>query len=241
MKFVDPWLPYVRARVVASEVDDVMQTIRETVLSRASRYDSAQGEPGAWVFGVVRVTVKAARRVHAVACERAAIVEVDETIPDRGVAAGDPLAFLIEHREELEWVRIVAEASTSFEWQVVVTFARTEGTGVEVASALGVPITTVRSARERVTALIRTAIGAINARDNATPITLSGCIPGEGGYREALPFRDSEESVAATALGLSASTFRKRRAMLRRLQSIVDVIRATAMLPHETATQGEAS
>src|SRR5690606_35402257 len=64
--YVDRWAGYVAARVRPSDVDDVLQTVRETVLSRAADYDPALGEPGAWVFGIIRVTVRAARRGEAV-------------------------------------------------------------------------------------------------------------------------------------------------------------------------------
>ncbi|MGI0520228.1 hypothetical protein ABY45_06655, partial [Microbacterium maritypicum] len=57
--YVDRWVGYVAARVRSADVDDVLQTVRETVLSRAADYDPALGEPGAWVFGIVRVTVRA--------------------------------------------------------------------------------------------------------------------------------------------------------------------------------------
>ena len=41
--FVDRWVGYVAARVRPCDADDVLQTVRETVLSRASDYDPRWG------------------------------------------------------------------------------------------------------------------------------------------------------------------------------------------------------
>ncbi|MEI5579634.1 hypothetical protein, partial [Streptomyces brasiliscabiei] len=76
--------------------------VRETVLSRAADYDPALGEPGAWVFGIVRVTVRAARRGEAVEYARTGGHQVDDTTPAAGADAGDPLTFLVEHRDVVE-------------------------------------------------------------------------------------------------------------------------------------------
>jgi DNA-directed RNA polymerase specialized sigma24 family protein len=228
VELVSGWSEYVRARVHPSDVDDVLQTVRETVLGRAETYDARRGEPGAWVFGVVRVCVKAARRVHAVACEREAAAALDENLPAAAAVYGDPLAYVVEYCDALEWAHLVAEAATPFEWQVIVTFAETEGSAVDVAASLRVPITTVRSARDRVAVLTQTARTALDARDFGVPITLHGCVPSAGGFAALLPYRDADEVHAAAALGIAVSTFRKRRALVTRLQQLVDEIASTS-------------
>lgn len=221
---VDRWAGYVGARVRQSDVDDVLQAVRETVLSRAMDYDPSRGEPGAWVFGIVRVTVLAARRGRAVESAHAASREVDDSIPAAGSAAGDPLAFLVEHRDVVEWARLVAAAATPFEWRVIVAFAKTEGTSVDVAALLGTQPSTVRAARARVAALTRTALAAIVARDDDFPVSLERCVPSDGGYAELLPYRSADETASAEALGISRPAFRTRRAMLHRLEMLLHSI-----------------
>lgn len=54
-----------------------------------------------------------------------------------GADAGDPLTFLVEHRDVVEWARLAAAAATPLEWRVIVTFAKTEGTSADVAKELG--------------------------------------------------------------------------------------------------------
>jgi len=225
---VDRWARYVRSRVRACDVDDVLQSVRETVLRRISDYDPSVGEPGAWVFGVVRVTVGAFRRMTAIEYVRQG-VEVDDTVRAAGSGAGDPLAFLIENRDVIEWARLVAEAATAFEWRVVVAFAKTEGTSAEVAVELGTQPSTVRAARARVAALARTALVAIDNRDEGLPITLERCVPCDGGYSDVLPYRTADETLAAEALGISRVAFRTRRAMLRRLEGLVHEVQQTAI------------
>lgn len=226
--FVDRWFGYVAARVRPCDVDDVLQTVRETVLSRASDYDPSLGEQGGWVFGIVRMTVRAARRGQAVEYARTGMNEVDDTIPAMGTGAGDPLAFLVEHRDIVEWARLVATAATPFEWRVIVAFAQTEGTSADVARVLNTQPSSVRSARARVAALTRTALSAIMARDDDTPVTLERCVPTDGGYADLLPYRSADEVSSANALGISRPAFRTRRAMLRRLE----------MLLHDVSTNG---
>lgn len=219
--FVDRWLGYVAARVRPCDVDDVLQTVRETVLARAVDYDPALGEPGGWVFGIVRVTVRAARRGQAVEYARTGASEVDDTLPAAGVGAGDPLAFLVEHRDVVEWARLVATAATPFEWRVIVAFAKTEGTSADVAKELDTQPSTVRAARARVAALTRTALTALMARDDDAPVTLERCVPADGGYADLLPYRSADEISSADALGISRPAFRTRRAMLRRLEMLL--------------------
>lgn len=219
--YVDRWVGYVAARVRPSDVDDVLQTVRETVLSRAAYYDPTLGEPGAWVFGIVRVTVRAARRGEAVEYARTGGQEIDDSVPATALQAGDPLAFLVEHRDVVEWARLVAAAATPFEWRVIVAFAQTEGTSAEVAKELGTQPSTVRAARARVAALTRTALTALMARDDAVPVTLERCVPADGGYADLLPYRSAEEGESAAALGISRPAFRTRRAMLRRLEMLL--------------------
>lgn len=226
-QLVDRWCGYVRARVPACDADDVLQAARETVLARAASYDRALGEPGAWVFGIVRVTVKAARRIHAQDKSRSAEGGVDESLPAAGEAGGDPLAIVIrQHSDAARWIRPVAEAATSFEWQVIVEFARTEGCSGDVATALGTRPSTVRAARARVAALTRAAAAATLAREEARPVLLEECVPAEGGLAELLPYRCDDETAAAAALGVSRSTFRVRRAMLHRVEQLVHEISA---------------
>lgn len=227
--YVDRWVGYVAARVRPNDVDDVLQTVRETVLSRAAHYDPALGEPGAWVFGIVRVTVRAARRGEAVEYARTGGHEVGDTIPAAGADAGDPLAFLVEHRDVVEWARLVAAAATPFEWRVIVTFAKTEGTSADVAKELGTQPSTVRAARARVAALTRTAMTALMARDDDAPVTLERCVPADGGYADLLPYRSADEGDSADALGISRPAFRTRRAMLRRLEMLLHEVSPTAV------------
>ena len=227
--FVDRWVGYVAARVRPCDADDVLQTVRETVLSRASDYDPALGEPGGWVFGIVRVTVRAARRVQAVEWARTDTNELDDTIPTAGAGAGDPLAFLVEHRDVVEWARLVATAATPFEWRVIVAFAQTEGTSADVAKVLNTQPSSVRSARARVAALTRTALTAIMARDDDAPVTLEQCVPEDGGYADLLPYRSADEVSSADALGISRPAFRTRRAMLRRLEMLLHDVHPNAV------------
>lgn len=222
---VDRWSGYVRARVPACDADDVLQSAREAVLSRAGTYDSTLGEPGAWVFGVVRVTVNAARRVRAIDRSRSADRDVDDNLPATDEGGADPLTVVAgQHADAGRWVRPVAAAATSFEWQVVVEFARRDGSSGDVAEALATRPSTVRAARARVAALARAATAAILARDEGRPVLLEECVPAEGGLAELVPHRCDDEAAAAEALGVSRSTFRVRRALLQRIEALVHEI-----------------
>lgn len=226
---VDSWSGYVRARVPACDADDVLQTARETVLSRAGGYDRRRGEPGAWVFGIVRVTVKAARRIRAVDKSRTADRDVDEDLPATDEDGTDPLTVITRQTTDAtRWVHAVAAAATAFEWQVIVEFARTEGSSGDVAVALATRPSTVRAARARVAALARAATAAIMARDEGRPVLLEECVPAEGGLADLLPHRRDDEATAAEALGVSRSTFRVRRALLQRIEALVNEISSEA-------------
>lgn len=224
MALVGKWSGYVRARVNRNDAEDVLQTIRETVLSRTSSYDPAFAEPGAWVFGIVRTTVKAARRVRATHNGRFRAVDEGQALVDEGPDGADPLSVVIAAHPDLRWVRVVADAATSFEWQVIVAYAQNEGCSAEVAELMGSRPSTVRDARARVAALTRTALSATRRAEEGLPVTLEECVPVDGGYADVLPYWHANETVAADALGISRSAFRTRRAMLRRLNLIVTAL-----------------
>ncbi|MGF3057343.1 hypothetical protein [Microbacterium sp. YY-01] len=221
---VGRWETFVRTRVLPHEVDDVLQAAREVVLTRASQYDPRRGEPGAFVFGIVRMTVKltVSRRksLWQLTTNLDHYVENSMSDASKGVQ-GDPLAFLVENQNVAEWVSVVSAAASTFEWQVVLAFAETDGSSAVVAEALDVPASTVRAARSRVAALVQTVRAALQARDDGIPVVLQRCLPPEGGFREVFELWDTDVDATAERLRLSQATVRRTRALIKRMSEVV--------------------
>lgn len=238
LRHVDGWKGYVAARVATADIDDVLQSAREVLVRHAADYDRELGEPGAFVFGVVRNMTKVARRTAARSPLSVAEVRDAEDAASRGGALGDPAAYVSETRDASSagWLSIVADAATPFEWSVVVTLVETESSSAHVAELMGVTSSTVRAASGRVAALARTARFAIERCESGQPATLEDCAPREGGYAAAAKYLSVAPKVASVALGVTEGTFRNRRALLHRLGAVVRTVN-TAMPVHRVRSE----
>lgn len=209
-----------------SEVDAVMQKIRETVWRCENRYDPLRGRPEEFVFGIARNVVR--REIAALGrrpLDVALIEPLVATIPAR---VSDPLTMLVGRFEQHRWIQILADAVTETEWQVVIDLALTDTDHDTVADRFGLTPRTVRAIRERVTLIASTVRAALVLADRGVPVSsnqLTRCVPSQGGLRQALEFLDIDAHTAATELGLAVGSFRNRRALATRLLRVaVDVI-----------------
>ncbi|MGO1412587.1 MAG: RNA polymerase sigma factor, partial [Microbacterium sp.] len=223
---VDRWHAYVQARVRQSDVDDVLQSACETVWRRRDDYNPSHGDPGAFVFGVVRMTVLAAQRRYGLDAQRSSAWP-DEPVMTASTAP-DPLDWLIEHKDAIEWVRFVADAVTTFEWSVFVELVRNEdGTSFDIAEKLHTHASWVRTVRGRIATLVRAARIGIALRDAGSEVTGSACTPPEDDLIRVRAMGRASVSEVTDALGLAPTTVRSRRSLLRRIDALADEIAAS--------------
>lgn len=226
-ELVENWVGYIRRHVrPPCDVDDVMQDIRESVLRAAHTYDSDRGAPNAFIGGIVKnLIAKAWTQVYADR-DRLSHDELPVTLAATDASSMEPLAFLLEHREQFEWVQLAANSATDIEWRILVTLVSNDGTAEDAARTLGIAPTTVRSAIVRVRALVFAARTAIAARDDGRPVTLESCVSADSVYATVLPYQTADTTAAAEELHLSGPAFRSRMAMIRRISKLVRMIGA---------------
>ena len=220
---VDAMRAYVMHRMwgYRDEVDNVMQEARLVVWKTAGRYDPDRGDRNTWVFAIVSRVVT--HEVHLLG-KRAGTVEITES---DGEAAPDWLDTAVTHHEHTRWLEPVADAASEIEWAVMVELIRHDGDAQIVAGVLDLRVRTVRAARDRVRALIRSARTAFALLDGDIHPTPVACIPDTGGLCETYAYVDSPVEHAAAALGIMPGVFRTRRALVRRIEALVEQIAFT--------------
>lgn len=219
---VDGLRRYVASRMYGyrDEIDNAMQEARVVVWRTAHRFDPSR-DPRAWVFGIVARVVT--HEVHLLG-KRAGTVEITESDGD---ATPDWLDTAVTHHEHTRWLEPVADAASEIEWAVMVELIRHDGDAQIVAGVLDLQVRTVRAARERVRALIRSARTAFALLDGDIRPTAVACIPDTGGLCETYAYVDSPVEHAAAALGIMPGVFRTRRALVRRIEALVEQIAFT--------------
>jgi len=131
--------------------EEITQETFVAFLEQSDRYDAGQGPLAAWLIGIAR------NRLRKVLAKDAPWDPIDDT----PVAAPehDPLAALT-HAERLAAVRAAVQALPSAFREVVLLIEFEELSYEAAASAMGVPVGTVRSRLYRARALLMQALAA---------------------------------------------------------------------------------
>jgi len=227
---VDQLRRYVQGRMwgFPSEVDNVLQEARVSVWRCADRFDPLLGAPEQFVFGIVsRVTSKQISRLL-----RQPITTPIEDVSWSVTDGTDVLDELVDEYEQLtqehrvtEWITLVADAASEIEWAAVTALHRYDGDTAEAAAHLGLSVGTLRAARGRVRALVRTTRAALEMLELGMVPIAELCVPAEGGLRDVLPYIDScPTRSAAETLGIAEGVYRTRRALARRAIFLIEHI-----------------
>ena len=160
-------LRFLARRVDPAEAEDLLGEVFRIAFERRSAFEAGRDSARPWLYGIAANLVakhyrSETRRLRAVARAGAARVP-DEDPAERAVAAADAGA---------RWARVADAIGVlpEAERQVLLLFAWEELSYEEIATALGVPVGTVRSrlsrARGRLTALTEEPAAVAAARDN---------------------------------------------------------------------------
>jgi len=160
-------LRFLARRVDPAEAEDLLGEVFRIAFERRPAFDRSRDSARPWLYGIAANLVakhyrSETRRLRALARAGAARVP-DEDPAERAVAAADA---------GVRWARVVDAIGVlpEAERQVLLLFAWEELSYEEIATALGVPVGTVRSrlsrARGRLTALTEEPAAVAAARDN---------------------------------------------------------------------------
>lgn len=222
LRSVDEMRPFVLYRIGhrPTDVDIILQTVRETVWHRAGSFDPALGTPSAFVFGITRNIVRSELRKPV-----PELVELPENLESS--TNQDPLAILLRRFDANRWMGLVVDFVGPSDWAVISELALSDGDIEGVAAEHQLSGRGLRTVRDRVCLTALTVRAALAAADANLPLTGSvivRCVPERGGMREvAEMIRDDADTIAAR-LQIHAGSARARIATVKRLLTIARTV-----------------
>jgi RNA polymerase sigma-70 factor (ECF subfamily) len=148
---------YCASRVGSSAAEDVVAEAFLIAHQRQDRYDPASGSPAAWLFGIATNLLRRHRRVEVRALRALARTGVDPLVDD-GLA--DRAAARVDAAALSRRVAAALATLPRRQREVLLLFAVAELEYGEIATALDIPVGTVRSALHRARTKIRAALPA---------------------------------------------------------------------------------
>jgi len=146
---------YVARRLGAGAADDVVAEVFLAAFRARNRYDPARADAGPWLYGIASNLIGKRRRSEVAMLRAYARTGVDPVLDGDSERVVDRVSAGAVHRD----LAAALAGLTARDREVLLLIAWADLSYQEVATALGIPVGTVRSRLNRARTKVRAALG----------------------------------------------------------------------------------